>query len=88
MKAKLFAIAVVLAANAVPAVQAEETSTIDYLGLAIAAQANAVGDELLRATEAALAQTLAEIKLVFSSDTKAVKEQLTVAEVNKPVQKD
>ena len=45
--------------------QAGELSTIDYLGEAISQQANAVKNELLRTTEKALKQTMAEIKLVF-----------------------
>jgi hypothetical protein len=50
-----------------PAAQAAETSTIDYLGQAISQQASAVKNELVRATENALKQTLAEIKLVFTA---------------------
>ncbi|WP_127347096.1 hypothetical protein [Pseudidiomarina mangrovi] len=75
-------IAVVLASASMmmnPAAQAAETSTIDYLGQAISQQANAVKNELVRATENALKQTMADIKLVFASAPEESAKVVTVA---------
>lgn len=68
MKKVMIAVALVSASMMMnPAAQAGETSTIDYLGQAISQQASAVKNELVRATENALKQTMADIKLVFAT---------------------
>ena len=80
MKQVIIAVALMSASMMIsPAVKAEEISTIDYLGQAISQQASAVKDELLRATENALKQTMAEIKLAFSDAPEVTPEMVTVA---------
>ncbi len=66
-----------------PTAQAAELSTIDYLGEVISQQANAVKNELLRTTEKALKQTMAEIKLVFAAADDADQEVVS-APVKQP----
>jgi hypothetical protein len=62
-----------------PAAKAAETSTIDYLGLAISQQASAVKNELVRATENALKQTMADIRLAFSAAPEVEEKVVAVA---------
>lgn len=80
MKKVIIAIALVSASMLMnPAAKAAETSTIDLLGQAISQQASAVKNELVRATENALKQTMADIKLAFSDAPEVTEKAVTVA---------
>lgn len=80
MKKVMIAVVLVSASMMMnPAAKAAEPSTIDYLGLAISQQASAVKNELVRATENALKQTMADIKLVFSATPEVEEKVVTVA---------